>query len=379
MGWIRFVFDHKSPAPPAGNAHGLNGRKLALKASFKLVDPGSVTDEQLETFPDRNIHQTGPWVKFLAQSLGAQAVVAELKEGNHTLGYFTGLMTKEFGFKILGSPFPGWSTTFMGFNLLPNVPRATALEALTQLAFRDLKCHHLEVMDRRLTHEDAERLGFQIWDYRTFEVDLSLSEEEIFGRMKHQCRNCIRKAKRSGVVIEEARDAEFADEYYQQLQHVFAVKGLPAPFPVERVRNLLKFLLPTGRLLLLRAFNSNGSCIATGIFPAMNKTMYAWGSASWRKYSNVRPNEAIFWYAMKYWKRRGMLTCDLVGAVDYKTKYGGNPVTVPWLRKSRNQAVAALRTTAETMILRHPQSVGRVYTLIKDLLGRAGGARHAIK
>jgi hypothetical protein len=342
-----------------------------LKACFYLVGPGSITDQQLEIFPDRNIHQTGPWLNFLAESLGAEPIVAELKEGSQTLGYFTGLTVTEFGFKILGSPFPGWSTTFMGFNLLPDVPRATALEALTQLAFEDQKCHHLELMDRRLTHEDAERLGFEIWDYHTFEVDLSASEEEIFGRMKHQCRSCIRKAERSGVVIEEARDAKFADEYYQQLQHVFAVKGLPAPFPVERVRNLLRFLLPTGRLLLLRALNGDGLCIATGIFPAMNKTMYAWGSASWREYSNVRPNEAIFWHAMKYWKRRGMLTCDLVGAVDYKTKYGGIPVTVPWVRKSSNRAVAALRTAAENTILKHPQSVGRIYALAKDLMGRA--------
>ncbi len=341
-----------------------------LRPRFELIDSAKVTEEELDAFPDRNIHQTRPWVNFLAQTLGAQPLLAALKQGNQTLGYFTGLIVKEFGFKILGSPFPGWSTTFMGFNLLPGVPRTAALDALSELAFNDLKCHHLELMDRRLTQQDAAKLGFGVWNYHSLEVDLSGSEETIFRRMKHQCRSCVRKAERNGVIIAEASDMGFADEYYEQLKHVFAVKGLPPPFPVERVRDMLRFLLPTGRLLLLRALNRDGVCIATGIFPAMNQTMYAWGSASLRKYSSVRPNEAIFWHAMKYWKRRGMLTCDLVGAVNYKTKYGGAPVTVPWVRKSSNRAIAALRTVAEATILRHPHSVGRIYSLAKGLMGR---------
>jgi hypothetical protein len=339
-----------------------------MKPFFERIDIDSVTDDQLANFPDRNIHQTRPWIRFLESALGGEPVLAELRENGRTLGYFTGLIVREFGFKILGSPFPGWSTTYMGFNLLPGVGRATALEALTDFAFKDLKCDHLELMDRYLLHEEATRLGFEIWDFSTLEVDLTPTEDEILAGMKHQCRNCIRKAARSGVVIEEADDAAFADEYYEQLAHVFKVKGLPPPFEVERVRDLVRFLFPTGKLLLLRACNNQGMHIATGIFSAMNRTMYAWGSASWRQYSNVRPNEAIFWHAMKYWKRHGILKCDLVGEVHYKEKYGGRRLVVPWVRKSRNRAIAALRTTAESLILSHPKSVGRLFSLTKRLL-----------
>ncbi|HTY25998.1 MAG TPA: GNAT family N-acetyltransferase [Desulfomonilaceae bacterium] len=340
-----------------------------MRPRFRRIDIDSVTDEQLAAFPDRIIHQTRPWVNFLERTLDAEPVLAVLEEDDRVLGYFTGLIAKEFGFRILGSPFPGWSTTYMGFNLLPGVRRAIALEALADFAFKDLKCDHLEIMDRQLKHEDATSLGFNIWNFETLEVDLSPSEESIFANMKHQCRNCIRKAERSGVRIEEANDAEFADDYYEQLTHVFAAKGLLPPFDVHRVRDLIHFLLPTGRLLLLRARNQEGICIATGIFPAMNVTMYAWGSASWRQYSNVRPNEAIFWHAMKYWKRRGVLVCDLVGAVHYKLKYGGRASVIPWVRKSRTKAIAALRTTAESLLLKHPRSLGRLLSLTKQLFG----------
>jgi CelD/BcsL family acetyltransferase involved in cellulose biosynthesis len=225
-------------------------------------------------------------------------------------------------------------------------------------------------MDRYLLHGEATSLGFEIWDFSTLEVDLTPTEDEIFAGMKSQCRNCIRKAARNGVVIEEADDEAFADEYYEQLAHVFATKGLPPPFEVERVRDLIHCMFPTGQLLLLRARNQQGKCIATGLFTAMNKTMYAWGSASWRQYSNVRPNEALFWHAMKYWKRHGMMTCDLVGEVHYKEKYGGRRVVAPWVRKSRNRLIAALRTTAESLILNHPGTVGKLFSLTKRVRRR---------
>jgi hypothetical protein len=350
--------------------HGQVLNPILGKPSFERIEIDSIPDEQLAVFPDRIIHQTRPWIRFLESTLGGEPILAVLRENDRILGYFTGLIVKEFGFKILGSPFPGWSTTYMGFNLLPGVPRALALEALADFAFNELRCDHLELMDRYLLSEDAIRSGFEIWDFSTLEVDLAPSEDEIFRSFKHQCRNCIRKAARSGVTIEEADDTEFAKDYHEQLTHVFGTKQLPPPFEAQRVRDLITFLFPTGQLLLLRARNEQGVCIATGIFLAMNKTMYAWGSASWRQYSNVRPNEALFWYAMKYWKQRGMQTCDLLGAVEYKEKYGGRRVVVPWIRKSKNRVIAALRTTAESLILSRPRTVGKLFSLTKRLLRR---------
>ena len=69
-----------------------------------------------------------------------------------------------------------------------------------------------------------------------------------------------------GVVVEEARDDAFADDYYAQLVEVFANQGLTPTYNVARVRLLIKHLLPTGCLLLLRARDPERRCIATGIF-----------------------------------------------------------------------------------------------------------------
>jgi lipid II:glycine glycyltransferase (peptidoglycan interpeptide bridge formation enzyme) len=120
-------------------------------------------------------------------------------------------------------------------------------------------------------------------------------------------------------------------------------------YGVERVRELIQALLPTGRLLLVRARAPSGEPIATGIFPAMNGTAYFWGGASWRQHQHYRPNEAIFWYAMRYWKHHGMKSLDMGGGGDYKRKYGPVEFTVPSLHKSRIAGLAQLRDLAEAV------------------------------
>ena len=121
--------------------------------------------------------------------------------------------------------------------------------------------------------EGLVRAGFLLQPATTARSSiLSQDEEAIYkGFSAKSCRYSIRKAERLGVVIEEARDDAFADEYYAQLVEVFANQGLTPTYGVARVRLLIKHLLPSGCLLLLRARDSEGRCIATGIFPGMNQ------------------------------------------------------------------------------------------------------------
>ena len=176
--------------------------------------------------------------------------------------------------------------------------------------------------------------------------------------MDSACRRCVRKAEKSGVVIEEASDLAFADEYFTQLQDVFAKQGLVPTYTVERVRSLIKHLLPTGNLLLVRARDAEGKCIATGIFPGFNKIAEFWGNASFRSSQILRPNEYIQWYVMRYWKRRGIAIYDWGGGGTYKEKYGCVPHSVPWFTKSRYPMVSKFRNEAKKMFERKQRFLG---------------------
>jgi hypothetical protein len=178
--------------------------------------------------------------------------------------------------------------------------------------------------------------------------------------MTSACRRCIRKAEKIGVTIEEANDLEFAGEYYAQLKDVFAKQSLAPPYTEERVIELIRHLQPTGRLLLLRARDAEGRCIATGIFPAMNGTMYFWGGASWRAHQILRPNEYLMWYAMRFWKARGIEWCDLGGGAEYKRKYGVRETPVPFFRASRFRALSHARQLAKKGVRLRQAAAGRL-------------------
>lgn len=319
--------------------------------AFEPIPLAEVDWAELDRFPDRHLFQTRAWLSFLADMQGAEPVIARLQDGTQTLGYFTGLIVQRWGLRFLGSPLPGWTTPYMGFNLAPGVPRRIAAAALPALAFHQLGCVHVELRDRWLTDADTPGLGYGHrrdvgFDERTFEVDLAGDEDVIFGRMTSACRRAVRKAEKAGVTIEEASDLTFADEFYDQLREVFLRQGLVPTYDVTRVRTLIRHLQPAGMLLLLRARDAEGRCIATGIFPAFNDLMFFWGGASYRAYQHNRPNEALHWYAMRYWKARGVRRYDLGGFMDYKRKYGGVEIAIPGYRQSRYAWVAAARSLA---------------------------------
>ena len=304
----------------------------------------------LDAFADRLLFQTREWLDFVQRTQDAEPVVAALRDDERSVvGYFTGLVVRHFGVRILGSPFPGWTTSYMGFNLQDGVDRGEAAEALVPFAFRQLRCLHLELKDRFLQPDDLDRRDFEQSPSVTFEVDLRPPEEEIFGRMTSACRRAIRKSEKEGVVVEEASGEEFADEYFAQLEEVFARQSAVPTYDVSRVRELIRAIQPTGRLLLLRARSAEGKAIATGIFPALNTTAYFWGGASWREHQIVRPNEAIFWYAMRYWKARGISVLDMGGGGDYKRKYGPVELNIPHFRTSRVPGLGTLRELARRM------------------------------
>lgn len=317
-------------------------------------------DAILNTFPDREVFQTSAWLRFLAESQGGDLVFAVLKDGNDTVGYFAGMIVRKFGLKILGSPFIGWTTERMGIRLRLGVPRRAAVEALLRYAFQTLKCVHVELSDPNISPDDVHGLGFETRIGAGFVVDLTPDEDQILRNMSAKsARYSIRKAANLGVVVEEAQDEEFADDYLAQMQEVFVNQGLVPTYGKERILLLIRHLLPTGNLLLLRARAPDGRCIATGLFLGFNQRAYFWGNASWSKDRHFCPNEPLHWYAMRYWKKRGMVCYDLCGAGDYKRKYGCHPFENYFLSKSNRPWIALARKLALQSYRFKQQFVGR--------------------
>lgn len=323
--------------------------------SFHRLEPNRVPWEVLDAMPDRVIFQTKEWLQFLAETQNGEWIVAEIRQGSSVKGYFSGVLIRKLGVRILGSSFPGWTTPYIGFNLFPEVQRDALIPALEQWAFRTLGCLHYEVSDFQFQLQGGENATSS---YTSYYTDLTQSEKDLFAAMDSACRRCIRKAEKTGVVIEEVHEEPFTEEYYAQLQDVFAKQGKAPTYGLERVRALVKHLLPTGNLLLLRARSPEGVTIGTGIYPGMNHVAQFWGNASWRQYQHYRPNEALHWYAMRYWKARGVRVFDWGGGGTYKEKYGVQPLSVPWYCKSRFRVLSAMRNGLQEVYYRTRPVIG---------------------
>jgi hypothetical protein len=345
-------------AAAAPRASGVGARHAPAPAlaptrfRFERIAPAAF---DWTTMPAPNLCHSPAWLRFLCETQRGEPVVARLVQDESVAGYFVGMLVSRGGLKILGSPFPGWSTPYMGMTLLNGTARRDAVRELVRFAFDDLRCVHFEFMDRRLGSDDLRGLGFGHRILSGFEIDLARSEDVLFAAMTSACRRCIRKAEKCGVTVEEVHDdPSFAAEYYEQLKDVFAKQKLVPTHDLARVRSLIQHVEPTGRLLLLRARDPQGHSIATGIFPAISaERAYFWGMASWRAHQILRPNEALLWYAMRHWKSRGVQFFDMGGSGEYKRKYGGYEIAVPWFRISKYPVIPILRETARrTMKLR---------------------------
>ena len=305
-------------------------------------------DPRIDSLRNRNVFRTTEWLDFVARTQGAEPVVAQVERDGEPVGAFTGLIVKRFGIRILGSPFQGWMTGPMGFSLADGVSRPEATKALSRFAFRKLGCLHLELMDRQAGFDELAPVGARLDRFPTYELDLTQTEDELFANMTSACRRAVRKSEKMGVRVEEAHGVEFADEYYDQLLAVYEHqgRGQKPPYGVERVREMIRCVEPSGNLLMLRALTPDDERIATAIFPAREDFAYFWGGAMWRTHQAYRPNEAIFRHAIKHFRQDGVQIFDLGGGAPYKRKFGGPEVLIPYVRKSRIPGLLPLRDLA---------------------------------
>ncbi len=320
---------------------------------FQVLDQEAIPWKQLDSFQDRTIHQTQAWLEFLKASQGVKPLVIEIKQGGQVVGYFTGGLFKTFGIRILGSSFPGWMTPHMGFNLLPDISRSLVAQELIKFAFTTLKCWHIEIYDKYLRFEDIQEAFPQAryWAAPGWVVDMSGSEKTVFNQMNKARRRYIKAATQQGLLVEQAFEESFVDDYYAQLEDVFKHRGLAPTYSKERVRLMIRILNPTGRLLLVRVREpETGLCIGSGLFLGFNGTMHAWGAAAFRAKQHYHPNESLHWFAMRYWHERGMKNYDMVGGGNYKRQYGAKYIETHWIRISRLGVLMTLRDQAQGLI-----------------------------
>lgn len=289
------------------------------------------------------------WLSFIKQDKNAEIIMIEIQQQNK-IGFFIGLLFKKYGFRFIGSPFTGWSTPY--FNIVGEINLDANL-------YFDLfkyikKVYHpllIEVVHKDVDEETATK--FVNRELKTLILDITQDEKILFQNFKQDARNFIRQFEKKGSRIEiSTYDIDFSTVYYNQLIDVFQKQNLRPTYDKLKVDNLINNLRNTDNILCLKVFNPDNICIASSIFIGDNDTFYFWGGASYREYQSYRPNEAMIWFAIKYWKNKGLKNFDMVGVRDYKRKFGPNEYTYYRLYISAFPFVVSVRNIIEKIYYR---------------------------
>jgi CelD/BcsL family acetyltransferase involved in cellulose biosynthesis len=283
----------------------------------------------VDRHPEADVYQGPDWLAFLQATQGAEPIIARVQQDGVDVGYFVGAVVRRFGFRILGSPLHGWNTQAMGFLLDDRADRRAAAEALLDFAFRTLGCIHVELADRRLDATTMSGSSYAAETGTTFRIDLTSPEEDLFAGLRTTNRRRVRQATRAGLWIDADPALEFADEYYALMRTVFARQGLAPTYPIGRIREMLRAVTPTGRLLPLRVRTADGETVAASISIGRGNMAVLVGIASDRDDPRFHPIDLLWWEMIVRWKAAGMRVFDMGGGGEYKQRYGGQrtPVT----------------------------------------------------
>lgn len=294
----------------------------------------------LDSLPGRSVFCTREWLTYLERSQRVTPVVARVLIDDRPRGWFTGAVAHRSGVRLLGSPLPGWGTSYMGVEWDdPSDAELTpvALAAVRRWASGSLRCAHFEVLVR------VAPAGFELPPGTTLGIfhsyrRLLVDDDALLAGMSSNGRRNVRRAERFGVRVEEvgAHGADdFVDVCYRQLAQAFARRGTRPSYSVARVRELVDAVHPSGHLLLLRARDAAGRTAATSISAGLpgGTAVFLMGAGD-PELLDVRPNEAVMWAAMRRWRDRGAVDFDFGGGGTYKRKFGAEPVDSVWLRGS---------------------------------------------
>ena len=123
--------------------------------TFDSVELKNVVVDEYYNLPNKSIFTTIPWMNYLLEdNPGGEPIILRITEANVFQGYFTGMLIKKFGIRIVGSPFRGWSTCFMGLELIDGVDRSTVLPELKKYLVKKYHCSYIEIIDRQLKDDE---------------------------------------------------------------------------------------------------------------------------------------------------------------------------------------------------------------------------------
>lgn len=306
---------------------------------FQLLNLDSVDIQEYEHYQNKNLFTTVSWLRFLHEWKKVTPIIIRISDENNSLvGHFTGCTFRIFNFLILGSPFYGWMGQHMGFDFenVEIVEKTKVLDEIIIFLIKQIKISFIILADFQFVKDDVKACKTRLFydNIRgSFFLDLTQSEDQLFKNFKSGYRTCVRKFEKMGGTIVEDMSVDFIEEHHKQLLEVFNRKYLSSPNYRDRMK--LLFEKYPEMVLSIKALDDKQNNIASSYYLGAGSMSFFASNASLTGALNYNANQALMWYAIKYWKEKGIKTLDFAGRSSYKENFGPtlkNTPTIVWAK-----------------------------------------------
>lgn len=343
-------------------------------------------DELVRRFPNHRAPHTQAWIEALAASGCGRPLYLVFERDGEICGCLPGLVTSVAGWRLFGSPLPGWQTVSLGPAFDPGrLTTAEMIDVLVPYLEQRHRIDHIEIMTGALDGDAMGAAGFHGEPVFTYQAPLFPGDEERgFRTLKDSARRNVRRAERLGLEVRFETDERFVDEHYDQLREVYQAGGYAVPFSVHRIRECFRRMHAAGSLLATSVYLPGGRVsIATGMFFIEGRELLLWMWAHRHHYRWYRPTELMTWTAMRRAMDAGCERFDLMGRGEFKAKFGAEPdeTKVRWVRSRRRWLTHARRLAQagyrwqQAVRGRIPRLARRVWSALTP--NRSTGARPA--
>ena len=281
------------------------------------------------------------WLQSVAAGLPVQVVLLGLFDADSMVGVLPGFMAKRGPFGAFGSPLRGTMTPYLGWLLRPGQVYATeaVLEATYRHCRRSLGCQFVEIgfliPPSELRTGDVPR-GWESEHPETYRLDLRDGEDALWKNLEQRGRNLVRKARKLGVLVEQAPDENTVKEFYAMLRETLQRQHAVSPHPESFFAALYEHLAPAGMLELLTA-KHEGRIVAGALFVRNQDEAHLISAASRSESLHLSPNNLLLWEAIARNAKAGVAVLDLGGkghpGIDkFKESFGPLPYayTIVW-------------------------------------------------
>lgn len=172
---------------------------------------------------------------------------------------------------------------------------------------------------------------------RTIWVDLSIGVDALWSGLERNFRNDVGRARRKGVSVEVTADPARIAEYGELYRQLGEAKGFSQRMTPEMIQKLATQPSFEGSDAHLFLAIAEGEIAAGALICRCGNSVSYMNGASNRKFSKLRPAEALHWSVMEWAVAQGCHRYELEGidpegnpgVYAFKKKMGGEEITLP--------------------------------------------------